>query len=125
MPDHRNLVKLAGHFSLVLAVDDFFLIHDRYIAEGIIIPLYAIFVIYLLVRHRGTILSVDGFAFFLAGGLLFMSVLVDAVQELMPVSYGLSQTFEEGFKFMDGAAWLYFCTRMAAYRLQVAPDHAD
>ena len=47
---HLTLLKLAGFFSLFLAVDDYFLIHDRYITEGILIPAYALFLAYLIKR---------------------------------------------------------------------------
>ncbi|MCZ4352973.1 hypothetical protein O4H61_10655 [Roseovarius aestuarii] len=113
---HRRLLKLTGWFGAVLAVDDFFLIHDRYIAEGILVPLYAAFVIYLVVKFRDTIAEVDALAFLTAGGMLFMSVAVDAVQEILPVSYAATQILEEGFKFLGGAGWLYFCFRLAAWQ---------
>ena len=54
----------------------------------------------------------------MAGGMLFLSVVVDAVQEILPISYGASQAFEEGFKFLGAAAWAYFCFRCAAWRLK-------
>lgn len=114
--EYKTLLILSGCFSLFLAIDDFFLIHDRYITEGILIPLYAIFVGYLLKRFHKMIFKIDGFAFMIAGTLLAMSVLVDAVQEILPISYGASQALEEGFKFVGAAAWLYFCFRIAAYQ---------
>lgn len=118
---HKTLLKLACGFSLFLAVDDFFLIHDRYITEGILIPAYALFLAYLIKRFWGLISDIDGTAFLSAGGLLFMSVLVDATQEILPVSYGASQALEEGFKFLGAAAWAYFCFRIASWGLKAAP----
>lgn len=113
---HRRLLLLCGALSSLLAVDDFFLIHDRFIAEGIMVPFYALFVLMLLKRHRAEIFSVGGFAFVGAGSFLAMSIVVDAVQEILPIPYDYSQALEEGFKFMGGATWLYFCFRAAAYR---------
>lgn len=118
--DHRRLLVLTGGFGAVLAVDDFFLIHDRFLAEGLMIPAYAVFAIYLLVRFRGLIAQVDGAAFVTAGALLFGSVAVDAVQEILPISYSASQILEEGFKFLGAAAWLYFCFRLAEWRVAQA-----
>ncbi len=114
---HKTLMKLAGGFSLFLAVDDFFLIHDRYITEGILIPAYALFLAYLIKRFWALIAEIDGAAFLTAGAMLFLSVLVDAVQEILPIPYGASQALEEGFKFLGAAAWAYFCFRVAAWRL--------
>ncbi|QGX97104.1 hypothetical protein EI983_01950 [Roseovarius faecimaris] len=117
-PDHRSLLKLAGGFSFFLALDDFFLIHDRYITEGILIPAYALFLAYLIKRFWALIRKMDGLAFLSAGTMLFFSVLVDAVQEILPIPYGASQALEEGFKFLGAAAWAFTCYRLAAWGLQ-------
>lgn len=114
---HKTLLKLACGFSFFLAVDDFFLIHDRYITEGILIPAYALFLAYLIKRFWALIVEIDGTAFLTAGGMLFMSVLVDATQEILPIPYGASQALEEGFKFLGAAAWAFFCFRCAAWRI--------
>lgn len=114
---YRRLLILMAGFSLFLGVDDFFLIHDRYLAEGILLPLYAIFTITLLARYRGIISEIDGAAFVIAGGLLAMSIFVDAVQDLFTGLYEYTQIVEEGFKFVGAAAWVYLCFRLAAYRL--------
>ncbi len=116
------LLRLLGWFSLVLAVDDFFLIHDRYIAEGILLPLYAIFVLWMAQRHWRLIRMIDKPAFLMAGAFLAGSIAVDAVQEILPISYGASQIVEEGFKFVGAAAWMYFCVRIAGHGLARTPD---
>ena len=115
---YRRLLLLMGSFSLFLGIDDFFLIHDNYLAEGILLPLYAIFAITILVRYRRIIGQIDGTAFVIAAGLLAMSILVDAVQENLPMPYEYTQIAEEGFKFVGAAAWVYLCFRLAAYRLR-------
>ncbi len=120
---YRKLLILMAGFSLLLGVDDFFLIHDRYLAEGVLLPLYAIFTITLLVRYRQIITEIDGTAFVIAGGLLGMSIFVDSVQDLFLGWYEYTQIIEEGFKFVGAAAWVYLCFKLAAYRLATAvPD---
>lgn len=121
----RRLLFLVGGFSFVLAVDDFFLIHDRYIAEGIVVPIYAIFLWRLLSKHRQTIFRIDGFAFLAAGGMLAGSVAVDAVQEVIGIPYSVNQVIEEGLKFLGGATWLYFCYEAAAVRVRQAARTVD
>ncbi|MDM8165150.1 hypothetical protein [Roseovarius sp.] len=116
----RRLLFLVGGFSLVLAADDFFLIHDRYIAEGIVVPLYAIFLWRLLSKHRQAIFAVNGAAFLGAGALLGMSVGIDAVQEVIGIPYAVNQVIEEGMKFLGAATWLYFCYEAAALRERIA-----
>ncbi|MEQ8877149.1 MAG: hypothetical protein RIC49_12135 [Phycisphaerales bacterium] len=121
----RRLLILVGGFSLVLAADDFFLIHDRYIAEGIVVPLYAIFLWRLLSKHRQAIFAVGGFAFLAAGSMLAMSVAIDAVQEVIGIPYSVNQVIEEGFKFLGAATWLYFCYEAAAYREGLVTSAAE
>lgn len=108
-----ELALLIGVFSLALAVDDFFLIHDRYINEYLCYAGYAVFAAVLLFRHARTIFSPDGVAFLLAGSLLALSILSDVFQSHIPVPYAYVQVFEEGFKFAGGAVWLRFCGMMA------------
>ena len=73
---------------------------------------------------KGLGVAIDGTAFLMAGGFLAMSVIVDAVQEILPISYGFSQALEEGFKFCGAAAWLYFCFRVAAHRQEDLENEA-
>lgn len=122
---HGALLFGLGAFSIVLAVDDFFLIHDRYITEGILLPLYALFILWFARRHWALIGAIDRAAFLITGALLALSVTVDAVQEILPIPYGWSQIVEEGCKFVGAAAWLYFCWQVAAYRLDAAPAIQD
>ncbi|PVA10471.1 oxidase [Pelagivirga sediminicola] len=116
---HRRLLHLLGGFSFVLALDDFFLIHDRFIAEGILLPLYALFILIVAKRYWSVISKIEPIVFFIVGGLLAGSIFVDAVQEILPISYAASQIVEEGFKFVGAAAWMYFCARLSAHDLDV------
>jgi len=113
----RELLVLAGLFSMILAVDDFFLLHDRYIDQRILYATYALVAALLLLRHHRSIVEIDGFAYLLAMSLLALSVGTDLVQYVLPLPYAHSQIFEEGFKFLGAATWLYFCGRVAAFAL--------
>jgi len=113
--EHRKLLTLLSGFSFFLAVDDFFLIHDRFITEGILIPLYILFLAYLLKQHGTHIAMICGAGFIIAGSALFFSVLIDATQEILPISYSFSQCLEEGFKFVGAGTWAYFCFTVSAY----------
>lgn len=110
----KNLIFLAGILSILLAVDDFFLIHDRYINQKICFLVYAIFAGALLVRHYELILKHEGFAFLLAGTLLALSIVTDLVQTRIPIPYQYVQVFEEGFKFIGAATWLYFIVKITS-----------
>lgn len=112
----KELLIFLGLLSLILAIDDFFLLHERYVYQKGIFLFYAICGITLLVRHFKTIMEIDAFPFLLAGFLLATSVEIDINQRKIPMDYAYVQVIEEGFKFIGSAIWLYFCARVAAYR---------
>jgi hypothetical protein len=112
---HKELLFLVGMLSLVLAVDDFFMIHDRYVNQNICYLTYALFVGALSVRHFKRIIEIDGLTFFVAGLLLALSIFTDLIQWDIPLKYVYSQVFEEGLKFVGAATWLYFSYRIASF----------
>ncbi|WP_422079673.1 hypothetical protein [Ulvibacterium sp.] len=108
----RELFFLTGMLSILLAIDDFFMIHDRYVNQKICYLAYAIFAVTLFIRHYKTIIRLEGFAFLLAGAFLALSIFTDLIQSRVPLSYEYVQVIEEGFKFTGAATWLYFNTRV-------------
>ena len=114
-----ELIVLMGLLSLLLAVDDFFLLHERYVYQKGLFLFYAVCALTILARHHRRIIEVDAFSFLLAGTLLALSVLTDIQQRKIPLGYGKVQLIEEGCKFTGGAMWLYFCGQLAAHRSRV------
>lgn len=113
---HKELLFLTGTLSLILAIDDFFLIHDRYIDQSICYLVYAVVACAILIRHNKQIFEIEGFAFLVAGSFLALSIFTDLVQSYSPLSYTYTQIFEEGFKFIGAATWLYFNAQIAAFQ---------
>jgi len=113
---HRELLFLVGILSMILAIDDFFLIQHRYVNQKLCYLFYAIFSGTLLVRHYKKIMEIDGFSFLLACLLFVLSILTDAVQTRTPLPSSYVQVFEESFKFIGIATWLYFICRIASFR---------
>ncbi len=111
---YKELILMAGILSLTLAVDDFFMIHDRYINERVVYLAYAILAGVLLLRHYKLILDIDGFAFLMAGTFLALSIFTDLIQFRIPLEYHEVQVIEEGFKFLGAGTWLYFNSRVAS-----------
>jgi len=109
-----ELLVLLAMLSLLLAVDDFFLLHERYVHQRGIFVFYALFTITLFVRHFRRIIEIDGFAFVLSGSLLALSIIIDLEQRHFPFHYKYVQVVEEGCKFVVAALWLYFCGRAAS-----------
>ena len=121
----RELTILLAVLSLTLAVDDFFLIHDRYIPQEYCYSFYGAYALTILFRHYKAILTIDIFAFLMAGSFLALSIFVDLVQKHSPWGYGVSQAFEEGFKFTGAAIWLYFCSSTAYLALSMQIKSSD
>lgn len=111
-----ELVVLLGMLSLLLAVDDFFLLHERYVYQKGIFLFYAICAVTLLIRHYRKIIEIDGFSFLLAGLLLALSVEIDINQRKIPLDYAHVQIIEEGCKFVGAAIWLFFVGQAASFR---------
>jgi hypothetical protein len=109
-----ELLFLVGILSFILAVDDFFMIHDRYIDQRICYLTYAFVAGTILLRHFNKIIGIDGFSFILAGSLLALSIVTDLIQGHIPLPYPVVQVFEEGFKFIGAAVWLYFSFKIAS-----------
>lgn len=105
---HKELLFLTGALSLILAIDDFYMIHDRYVNQKICYLAYAILAGSLMLRHFFKIIEINGFVFLLAGTLLALSIFTDLIQSHIPLSYSQTQILEEGFKFVGAATWLYF-----------------
>lgn len=110
----RQLMLCGGAFSLLLCLDDMFLLHDRYIGSTFLYALYALFAVLILFRFRQQVLSLGGGAFVLAVALLGLSVVIDAFQTVIPVPYERLQLVEEGAKFLGIACWLAFWAQAAA-----------
>lgn len=109
---YKELLWQTGLLSLALAIDDFFMIHDRYINQKICYLFYAIITFLILFRHFKLLLAIAGLPFFIAGALLAASVLTDLVQAYSPLNYQLTQVIEEGLKFNGVVFWLYFICKL-------------
>ena len=110
----RQLLLCGGGFSLLLCLDDMFLLHDRYIGSSFLYGLYALFALLILFRFRRQVLALAGGTFLLAVVLLGLSVMIDALQTVIPVPYEQLQLVEEGAKFLGIACWLAFWCQAAA-----------
>lgn len=105
---HRELLLLMGLFTLLLGIDDFFMIHDRYVNQKICYLTYAVLALLIIVRHQRLIFKKEGFSFLLAGFFLALSIGTDLIQSRIPFSYQYVQIVEECFKFLGAATWLYY-----------------
>ena len=117
--ESSKLLLLGGVFSSLLCIDDFFLLHDRYIGPDFLNLTYLAISIFLLVKFQ-RILKKIGVSYLIISILfLGLSIFFDGViQQIFNQSYELTQLIEEGFKFIGIACWLNFWCKSSSYALK-------
>ena len=117
--ESSKLLLLGGLFSGLLCIDDFFLLHDRYVGPDFMNLTYLSISIFLLVRFRKLLKKIGLLNLIVSILFLGLSVFFDGViQMIFTQSYDLTQLFEEGFKFLGIACWLNFWCKASTYALK-------
>ena len=107
--EKSNFLFLGGILTCILCIDDFFLLHDRYIGPDFLYITYSILGIYILIKFRKLILEIDFLPFIISVCFLALSIAFDKfIQQLFPNNYINIQLFEECFKFIGIACWMNF-----------------
>lgn len=114
----RMLLFQTSLLSLLLAVDDFFMIHDRYVDQNICYLTYAVILLSIFFFQFKTLVASDILPFLTAGSFLALSIASDLLQQVSPLGYTYSQVMEEGFKFLGATSWLYFTGALSAQLLK-------
>ena len=123
--ESSKLLLLGGLFSGMLCIDDFFLLHDRYIGPDFLNLTYLSISIFLLVRFRRILKKIGLFNLIISILLLGLSVFFDGViQQIFNQSYEITQLIEEGFKFLGIACWLNFWCKASSYALKIGKCNA-
>jgi len=118
--EYKRLIITGTLFSSFLALDDFFLIHDKYIMQEIIFFIYFLFAFYLVKKCLHQIIKVDAYLFFASYLFFGFSMVIDIVlQDLFPSIELISQILEEGFKFSGIFCWFFFWWKTANILLKV------
>ena len=114
-----KLLLLGGIFSSILCIDDFFLLHDRYIGPDFLNLTYLSISIFLLIRFRRIIKNIGPFNLVISILFLGLSIFFDGViQQIFNQSYQLTQLIEEGFKFLGISCWLSYWWKASSYSLK-------
>ena len=117
--ESSKLLLLGGIFSGMLCVDDFFLLHDRYIGPDFLNLTYLAISILLLLRFRKILKKIGLFNLLISILFLGLSIFFDGViQQIFNQSYELTQLIEEGFKFLGITCWLNFWCKASSYSLK-------
>lgn len=119
-PNISNLALFFGIFTLILLLDDLFMIHEwisRYSSEYVVFAIYIVIILFLLFKFRGAILETD--YLFLIYALLFfgLSLVIDALDNYeflnnIPFWRGGRPLLEDGCKFLGIANWLTYFARV-------------
>ena len=117
--ESSKMLLLGGIFSGVVCIDDFFLLHDRYIGPDFLYLTYLSITVFLLIRFRNILKKIGPSSLLISILFLALSVLFDRIiQEVFNQSYYLTQLMEEGFKFVGIACWLNFWCKASSYALK-------
>ncbi len=116
----RRFLLVSGLFSLMLGLDDVFLLHEAFfphigIPELAVFAAYGIFAAYYLVRFHRMIFRAEFLLLGMALGFFAVSVLLDLLDPTFLDPY----FWEDGGKVVGIVAWqaYYFRTTMAAVRV--------
>ena len=116
--DISKLLLLGGAFSGLLCIDDFFLLHDRYIGPDFLNLTYLAISILILVRFKKILKKIGLFNLVISILFLGLSIFFDGViQQIFNQNYELTQLIEEWFKFLGIACWLNFWCKASSYAL--------
>ena len=116
--ESSKLLLLGGLFSGLLCIDDFFLLHDRYVGPDFLNLTYLAISIFLLVRFRMILKKIGFFNLIISILFLGLSIFFDGViQQIFNQSYELTQIIEEWFKFLGIACWLNFWCKASSFAL--------
>jgi len=117
--DISKLLLLGGAFSGLLCIDDFFLLHDRYIGPDFLNLTYLAISILILVRFKKILKKIGLFNLVISILFLGLSIFFDGViQQIFNQNYELTQLTEEGFKFIGIACWLNFWCKASSNSLK-------
>ncbi|MCG7588635.1 hypothetical protein [Photobacterium sp. OFAV2-7] len=105
------LLILLGSLTLLLSLDDLFLLHDAIlpyfsIKEHVIFAIYAFLSLFIIFKHLNVISQTENFLLFIGGTLLFISICIDILPK--PPFLGF---IEDAAKFIGICAWSGYLMR--------------
>lgn len=108
----RLFLLMSGLLSLVLGLDDVFLLHEAFfphigIPELVIFACYGFFVLYYLLRFYRTILNTD----FLVLGLALVFFALSVLLDLLDPQFLDPDFWEDGAKVVGIVSWLAYYLR--------------
>ena len=114
-----------GSITLFLAIDDFFMLHERVfprflgVSEKVTFLAYGIIVIYCIFRFRRIILNNNFKIFFMAVLFLFSSIAVDQTLNSDQFLFKANDTyfFEDSLKLIGTVTWCFYFIKVSAEKI--------
>ena len=121
--DVLGFILFGGVISLVLLLDDLFMLHERiypeyfWVSEKIVFVFYGVLILFYLVKFRRIIIETDFIFILLAVFFFALSILVDLLPEsLLPWHH----LFEDGPKFFGIVSWFGYQLSVCFQEVQSA-----
>ena len=94
--ENSNFLFLGGILTFILCIDDFFLLHYKYIGADFLYIKYSIMVLNILAKFIKLIIDIDFLSFIVSVVLLSLSIAFDKTfQEIFPNNYINIQLYKE------------------------------
>lgn len=122
-----------GLFTIMLAIDDFFMLHESFfpillkIPEKLILLSYALTMLFLLIKFRKILLH-NNLKLFIATMLLFcLSIIADQIlpDKMYFLKPGDNFLVEDGFKFLAIISWSFYFIQLSLERLKIPLQNQD
>lgn len=116
-PSTRSFLYASGFFTLLLTLDDLFLLHETVATEPLVYGAYVLLGVVYLLTFRNDILATDYLLLTLALGLFALSIAFDVWGVPVGGPYLDPYLVEDGVKFAGIVTWLLYFARVSGRAL--------
>ncbi len=114
-----------GSLTLLLVIDDFFMLHEKVfpylfkISEKVTFIVYGIIIIYLLFKFRKIFIKKHFSIFLIALGFLFLSIAIDQILPTDSFTFKKDDAyfFEDSLKFIGIISWCFYFIKISGEQI--------
>lgn len=113
-----QLLFFGGGLSAFLCIDDFFLLHDRYINQKLLVLIYLSLILFAFFKFMKPLVKISISSLIISLLFFGMSIIIDFwFNNILTL-----QIFEEGFKFLGIICWFNFWCKASSFSLKFKPS---